>query len=467
MLLHRTLPYAAILLVGQAILDAGPGIVAEREGGMGLGSALIAASVTQLAGIVVGAVLGGPVADRRPAAVAPVTGALLCYAGLLVTGIAPMGSLATVVTGMGIAGIGFGVLLAAAFADAATLAVPRDRAMAMGLLLAAPIAARLVAGTAFILGPAAFVAAGATVVGLAILVVRLPDGATREHAPSGRASAAGSVGRSVLAAAMLGLGTLLSVAAADPSRLSASLLVGIVGSTAIETLDAARAAMALIGVTLILAGAATLLSGGERVTRVAAPALALIAFAGAGMTAALTQALTAGRPPDGAAAVIGAIGTLAGLAGLALGGALAVGPRGPWFPLATGGATLVSTCAAGWLLLLGQRPEPATIAPILLVGLVAFAVGVAAVALRLALADVHPTRRGRAAGAGVAAVGVGAAVGGLLGAGEGVAVVTGAPGGAGIALVGFVLAAVAATVLSAPLREARGTDASTAAEGRS
>ena len=452
--LPRTLSHVAILLVGQAVLDAGPAIVAEREGGMGLGSALIAAAVMQVAGIVLGAILAGLVADRRSVAPALLTGALLFYVGLLATGIAPMGSLVTVVAGMGIAGVGLGSLLTAAFFDAASLPAPRDRAMAVALLLATPIAARLVVGVAFAIGPLAFVVSGAAVVGLAILAVRLPGAASRDDDAPIAAPPATSTGRTMVSAAILGLGTLLIVAAADPSRLSASLLVGIVGDSGLQSLDTARAAMGAIGVALILGGTAMLRAGAVRSVRVAAPGLFLVGFAGAGMIAAMTQALTSGRVPGGTAALIGAIGALAAWAGLALGGALSVGPRGHWFPALTGSATLASTCAAGWLLLLGPRPQPGAVAPILLIAIAGFAVGVAVVALRLALAEVHPARRGLAAGAGVAAATIGSAVGGLLGAGEGVALVGSAARGLAVGLVAFVLAAAAATVIGAALRHA-------------
>src|SRR5690606_29807962 len=173
MSLSRMLLYAAILAIGQAVLDAGPAIVAEREGGMGLGSALIAALVTQIAGIVLGATLAGYIVDRRSPAAAMLVGAYLYYVGLMATGIAPMGSLGTVVAGMGIGGAGFGAMLTAAFAVAATIDAPRTRAAAVVLLLTAPIVARAVVGAAFGAGPLALLVGGAAVVGLAVVAVRV------------------------------------------------------------------------------------------------------------------------------------------------------------------------------------------------------------------------------------------------------------------------------------------------------
>lgn len=445
--LRRTLPSVAILLVGQAVLDAGPAIVAEREGGMGLGSALIAASVVQIAGIVVGAILGGLLADRHSPAATLLAGALLTYVGLLATGIAPMGSLGTIVAGMGIAGIGFGFLLTAAFADAAALERPRDRAMAVVLLLAVPIAARLAVGSAFAAGPTAFVVAGATVVGLAILAVRLVGPASVAHdAPGVEAlPSPGALPRGMVAAAILGLGTLLSVAAADPSRLSASLLAGMVGGGGLESLDTVRIAMGAIGIALLLVGAAMLLAGAERVVRLAAAGLLLLGLAGSGVAASMTRALIGGRVPDGDAALLAAAGALAGVVGLAIGGTLATGRRGRGLPAVIGGATVAAASVLGCLTLLGPRPEPGSVVAILLVAIAGLGLGIAASALRLALTDVRPTRRGLAAAVGVAAATIGSALGGMVGAGEGVALVGGAPRGFAAGLVGLMIAAAAGT----------------------
>jgi hypothetical protein len=452
MSLSRLLLYAAILVIGQAVLDAGPAIVAEREGGMGLGSALIAALVTQIAGIVLGATLAGHVVDRRSPAAAMLAGAYLYYVGLMATGIAPMGSLGTVVAGMGIAGAGFGAMLTAVFSVAATVDGPRMRAAAIVLLLAAPIAARAVVGTAFGAGPAALLVGGAAVVGLAVVAVRLgrtPRGVSAPHGRSGAPRRSGAA--AALSGAVLAMGAVFAVAGADPSRLSASLIAGIVGMGGFDTIDTARPILFGIGAALLLAGAAAMLARADRTARVAVPGLLLAGISGSGIMAALTQASTAGRLPDGTDLLIGAAVAIGGVLGLAIGGLLLARGRDRRRPAVIGSAALAGVCAIGWLALLGQRPDPGDILSIVLIGAAALALGLVASSLRLALTEVEPRQLGLAAGAGVVAAVLGSALGGLIGAGEGLNTLDGEGRGAAIGLVGFVVAAAAAIVVAATL----------------
>lgn len=450
--LSRLLLYAAILVVGQAVLDAGPAIVAEREGGMGLGSALIAALVTQIAGIVLGATLAGHVVDRRSPATAMLAGAYLYYVGLMATGIAPMGSLGTVVAGMGVAGAGFGAMLTAAFAMAATVDGRRRRVTAIVLLLAAPIVARAAVGTAFGAGPVALVVGGATVVGLAVVVVRVTGPTTRRiTASDDPPDALKSAAATAVSGIVLAIGAVLAVAGADPSRLSASLIAGIVGMGGFDTIDTVRPVLFAIGLALLLTGAAGLLARGDRTVRVAVPGLLLAGIAGSGMAAALTQASIAGRLPDATAALMAAATTIGGLLGLALGGTLLARGGDRRGPAIIGTACLAAVCALGWLTLLGQRPEPGAIVPIVLVGAGALALGLVASVLRVALAEVDPRRLGLAAGAGVVAAVLGSSLGGLLGAGEGLNTLDGEGRGVAIGLIGFVVAAAAAIALVAAL----------------
>lgn len=459
MALLRILPYVAILLVGQAVLEAGPAIVAEREGGMGLGSALIGALVTQIAGIVLGATLAGVIVDRRSPAAATLGGAFLTYAGLMATGIAPMGSLGTVLAGMGVAGVGFGALLTAAFSVAAGIESMRERAAAVVLLLAAAIAARVVVGSAFAAGPTAFLVGGAAVVALALVAVRLAgttpprvlaprDGGTARAGAGPRPMWAGSA---VLAGGALAAGTLLAVAGADPSRLSASLIAGQLGMGGFETIDTARAALFAAGMVLLLVGAGVLLAGADRRVRAAAPGLLLVGGSGSGIAAALSRAMTAGGIPDASWVLIGAAPAVGGVLGLATGGTLLARGRGGRNPAVVGSAGVAVACTLGWLTLTGQQPDPGAAIPILLAGIAGLGVGLAASALRLALTDVDPHRRGLAAGAGVVAAVIGTALGGLIGAGEGLNTVRGEAGGVAIGLLGFVLAATAAVALAATL----------------
>jgi hypothetical protein len=453
--LIRILPYVAILLVGQAVLDAGPAIVAEREGGMGLGSALIGALVTQVAGIVLGATVAGSIVDRRSTAAAMLSGAFLYYVGLMAIGIAPMGSLGTVMAGMGVAGIGFGGMLTAAYSVAAGIDSPRDRAAAVVLLLAAPIAARVAVGSAFAAGPTAFLVGGAAIVGLALVAVRRA-GATppRVHAPSDTGPAPRSAGPAVLSGALLAAGALLAVAGVDPSRLSASLIAGTLGMGGFETIDTARAALFAAGMVLLLAGAAALLAGADRTVRAAAPGLLLVGLSGSGIAAALTQAMTAGRIPDATWVLIAAATAVGGALGLATGGTLIARGGEGRVPAVIGSAALTVACALGWLTLMGQRPDTGDAMPIILVGLAGLGLGLAASALRLALTDVDPHRRGQAAGAGVVAAVIGSALGGMIGAGEGLSTLGGEADGVAIGLIGFLVAAAVAVAVAATLPRA-------------
>lgn len=455
MSLRHVLPYVAIVLVGQAVLDAGPAIVAEREGGMGLGSALIAAQVAQIAGIVFGAVLAVVLVDRRSAEAALLCGAFLYYAGLMATGVAPMGSLVTVVAGMGVAGVGFGGMLTAAFSAAAAVRDPRARIAAVLLLLAAPIAARIAVGWAFAAGPAAFVVGGAAVVGVAVAAARRTDLAPRRISSSNDSPEreARSVGSVAWPAVVLGVGTMLSIAGADPSRLSASLIAGSLGMGGFDSIDVARGAVFAAGMLLLLAGAAMLLTAAERAVRIAAPGLLLVGLAGSGVAAAVTQAMTAGRMPDGSSVLIGAVGAATGGVGLVTGGMLIVRGREARLPALIGSATVTAACALGWLTLNGQRPEPGDVMPVIVVGLAGIALGLVAVALRVALTEVPAPQRAQAAGAGVVAAVIGSALGALIGAGEGVNTLTADPRAFPIGLGGFVIAGVAAIAVVAALRD--------------
>src|SRR5690606_28822550 len=120
-------------------------------------------------------------------------------------------------------------------------------------------------------------------------------------------------------------------------------------------------------------------------------------------------------------------------------------------PAIIGGAALAAVCALGALTLLGQRPEPGDVVPIILVGAGALALGLVASALRLALAEVDPRQLGRAAGAGVVAAVLGSALGGLIGAGEGLNTLDGEQRPIAIGLVGFVVAAAAVIAVVAAL----------------
>ena len=461
MSLRRVLPYVAILVVGQAVLDAGPAIVAEREGGMGLGSALIAAVVAQVAGIVLGAVMAVSAVDRRSVAVALLVGAFLFYAGLMTTGIAPMGSLVTVVAGMGLAGIGFGSMLTAAFAAAAEVGEPRARVTAVVLLLAAPVAARIAVGTTFAAGPTAFIIGGVAVVGLALAATHLGGALPRRVVAGDPPQPATSVGRVAFSALVLAFGAMLAVAGADPSRLSATLIAGTLGMGGFDAIDTVRAALFTLGIVLLAVGAVPQLAAGGRVVRIAAPGLLLVGFAGSGIAAALSLALTAGRMPDGTSALIGAATAVGAGVGFVTASMLIGGRRDRRVPAVIGGATLTLACVLGWLTLLGHRPEPGDMMPIVLVGGAGPAMWLAAAALRVALAEVRAPQRGLAAGSGVAAAVIGTTLGGMIGAAEGLSTLGSDPRGIPVGLVGFMIAGAAAVALTAALPRAEPVASST------
>ena len=110
-------------------------------------------------------------------------------------------------------------------------------------------------------------------VGLALIAARLPGSAQRVVPSDGEAGARPtSAARAAVSAVVLATGTMLAVAGADPSRLSASLVAGTLGLSGLDTIDTARAAMFAIGITLLVAGAAVLLAGADRIGVAAQPA---------------------------------------------------------------------------------------------------------------------------------------------------------------------------------------------------
>jgi MFS family permease len=214
-------------------------------------------------------------------------------------------------------------------------------------------------------------------------------------------------------------------------------------------------------VVLLLAGAAALVAGTDRTVRAAVPAVFLVGLAGAGIAAMLTQAMTAGRIPDATSVLIGAATALGGAIGLATGGWLVAHGRTGRVPAVIGSAGLTVACALGVLTVTGQRPDPGAALPLTLIGIAGLGLGLAASALRLALTDVEPHRRGLAAGAGVVAAVSGSALGGMIGAGEGLNMLRGDVDGVAIGLIGFVVAAAVAVALAAtlPARPLRPTSA--------
>lgn len=438
----RLLPIAlsaVFILVAQAALDAMPAVIAMREGGMGLGSALILGQAAQVAALAVGAASAVYLLERGSVPAALLPGALLLGAGLVSVGLQPLGALDWVLVAHALAGAGFGIILTAAFAGVATI-TDRDRPVAIALLLLAPLAARGVIGVLYLAGPLALTAAASIVLAGSLLLIRLSPPAPargtegiRDRADAASVTLTGR--RAAIGGVLLGVGLLVTLAGADPSRVSAVLLVAPFGWTRLEELDAWRRGMLLAGLVLVLCGAALLL-GRPRPDRwsSAVAAILLATLAGAGMSAALRFATPAGGfvpgergiPLVGVALLVGAaLGTL-------LGGFVLVRRGSPRLVGIIGTAVLASATALGAAALILPLPQLTDLGLLaVLLATIGLGGGIAASALRLLLVDVPTHQRGLAAAAGVVAASFGSALGTTIGNGEGIRLATGESGAIG------------------------------------
>jgi len=444
-------PYVVLILVAQAALDATPAVVAEREGGIGLGSALILAQAVQIAAVALGAVAAAYLIDRRLGPTALLVGALLFYAGVLAVGLQPMGALTWVLVAQGMAGAGFGIVLTASFVGAAAIEAS-VRPIAILLLLLAPLAARSFIGVTYLGGPLALTVAGAVVVALSVLVARLADAGSagssaRAHATSDEGRAPMSSRAAVIGGLMVAVGILAALSGADPSRVSAMLLAGSIGMGRFELLDAMRAAMLVVGLVLVIGGAYVLLvrQWPDRQTLLAVPAMALAAFAGGGMLAVLSFAALTGAavPGERTISAVSVAATSASALGLALGAVLLARGSRPRVIATAGGLVLACATVVGLLALRGPIEQLTVLAPLAAIALVGLAGGITASALRLVLADAAAPQRGLAAAAGVIAASFGSMLGLMIGNGEGVRLV-GERGAIPLGLLTLVVAAVAA-----------------------
>jgi hypothetical protein len=262
--------------------------------------------------------------------------------------------------------------------------------------------------------------------------------------------------RTALAGVMLGAGALLAVAGVEPSRLSASLLIGALGAGAFGALDAARIAMFLVGGALVLGGMTVLLAD-HRVAggaRLAVPSVLLAAGAATGIASALVQATGAGRLLEGAAVLTGASGTIGGGLGLLVAALLIARAGGRLIVAVAGSVLLVLGAGLGLAVLSAQRPDVGDLRPVGLIGLVGFGGALVVTALRHRLADADPGARGLAASAGVAAAAIGASIGSMVGAGEGLQMLGGGVRGPGPGSIGLLVASLAVAALSAALPRA-------------
>ena len=460
-LLH-ILPYAAMILLAEAAAGSVPAIVAAREGGMGLGSALIVGQASQVAGIALGAVVAAHLVDRRSIHAALIVGALLYYGGLIGVGHQPAHLLGWVVVILALAGAGLGMVLTAAFSAAAGLEA-RERPFGVALVLLAPLAAQLLAGNpVFQAGITTLVVLAAVVVGGSVFIAWSGRGsrAVLERAP--RPDQGLGAGVALAGGGLLAIGVLATLLAIEPSRVSAALLAGALGA-GFASLDGVRLGLLLVGLLAVGAGVALLWvrARPSRATVAAAAASASAALAVAGLVAVAGFAMPRELSiPDSRG---GAIGELAAL----LGGAAGLG-SGAWLlargmrsrTVAMAGALLLAVLSVA--LFAGDEVvlrSSGFVGPIVAIAATALGGGLTAVALRVVLAEAPIAERGLAASAGVAAAAFGAMVGLMLGAAEGGTRAIGAAAGISVGSIVLVAAALVAVGVVAALPTRRAADA--------
>jgi hypothetical protein len=445
----QLLPYAGLIVLGEAAIGSVPDVVAVREGGMGLGSALLMAQLAQVAGVVFGAAVAAYIVERWSAPASLVGGALLYYAGLISVGHQPSHLLGWVVVILAVAGAGLGMVLTAAFSAAATVGAAQ-RPAAVGLLLLASLTGALLVGNAGLnSGPPVLVIVAAVMVGGAVLIARAAGGRTTDAARP--ATGRGLSVRSALGGGgLLAIGVLATLWGIEPSAVSVTLLASTFGIGVSGPMDGLRPGLVLVGVVLGGIGLGVLAAGGRpsRETVMAVAATASVSVAVSGLIAIAGFAVPRDlSPPDSGG---GPLGQLAGL----VGGAAGLG-IGAWLlargiaarTVAIGGAIVLA--GLGILLLIGlagMLGESGLIGPVLAIAVTAFGGGLAGVALRLLLTEVPVGQRGLAAGGGVAAAAFGAITGLMIGAADGFSVSMGLSQGVPL---GFVVVAAAALLAAA------------------
>jgi hypothetical protein len=443
-LLH-ILPYAFLIVLAEVAVASAPAIVAVREGGMGLGSALIMAQAAEVAGIAFGAVVAAHLVDRWSVRAGLLVGAVLYYGGLIGVGHQPSHHLGFIVAVLGLAGCGLGMLLTATF-SAAAAAPGRERPYAIAVLLAAPlVAGPLIGNPVFQAGPAALVIVAAAIVAGAVLIAwstrewsgAVPMAADQRPGP----------GVTIAGAGLVGIGVLATLWGIEPSRVSATMVSGALRLGDLASLDGLRVGLVLIGLVAVAGGALVIVAHRRpsRATLLAAGASGAAALAAGGLLAVagftMPRELTA---PDSHGGTIGELAIVAGgVAGLGIGSLLLARGARPR-TVAIAGAVILAGLAA--LLLVGGGSvlrSSGAVGPIAAIAATALGAGLAGVGLRLLLAEALIAERGLAAGLGVAAAAVGALAGLMIGAGDGLALAIGTASGTPS---GFVVLAVAALI---------------------
>ena len=447
MRLMHIVPYAVLILLGEAAIGSVPGIVATREGGMGLGSALIMGQAAQVAGIAFGAILAAHLVDRWSVQIALVGGALAYYGGLIGIGHQPSHHLGWVIVVLGLGGAGLGMVLTAALSAAAGVTA-RQRPLAVAVVLIATLAAGLLVGNAvFLPGATSLVIVAAIIVGGAVVLAWYARGASvPERAARFRSSERPglSIGLTLAVGGLLALGVLATLWGIEPSRVSVAMVAGSVGAAA--SLEGLRLGLVLLGLAAVAAGAVLLWIRARptAATLRAAAASAATALAAAGLLTIMGFAVPRElSPPDSRGGPVGEVAALAGgAAGLVIGAwllARGVRPR----TLASVGSLILAALSVVLLASAGTLLQSSGAAgPIAAIGITAFGGGFAAIALRVLLAEAPIAERGFAAAAGVAAAAFGGMAGLMVGAGEGMALAIGAAQGMSTGLMFLVAASL-------------------------
>ena len=458
MRLMHILPYAALILLGEAAIGSVPGIVAAREGGMGLGSALIMAQAAQVAGMAFGAVMAAHLVDRWSVHVALVGGALLYYGGLIGVGHQPAHLLGWVIVVVGLGGAGLGMVLTASLSAAGGV-IGRERPLALAVLLIATLAAGLLVGNpVFVPGPTTLVIVAAIILGGAILLAWYARGG------SVPGEATGLTMRLALAlGALLAVGVLATLWGIEPSRVSAAMVAGSLSAAGSVSLDGLRLGLVLFGLAAVAAGAILLWvrgrPSGATGMAAAAAASASTALAAAGLLAVVGFAMPRElSPPDSRGGPLGELAALAGGAGGLVLGAWLLGRGVRPRTVASVGSLILAGLSTLLLVDAGTLLQSSgALGPIAAIAVTTFGGGFTAVALRLLLAEAPAGERGFAAAAGVAAAGFGGMAGLMIGAGEGMTLAIGAAEGMSTGLMVLLAASLVGVGLAAvlPVRHER------------
>lgn len=434
---------AILALLGIATIEALPRVIAAQEGGSGPGSALLLGQAVQVACVVVGAMLSIATQDRHaaPRIDVPAVFVAMAVGSVALNEHADLGWI-VVIGALG--GIGLGWLLTAATLCA--MAAPAsERAMAVGLVLLAPVLARAAAGWLGSMGLAGVAAAA-----LALLLIARVDTAAERAGTAGAAMRAPVPRKSVVAAAVIAIGVVAIVAGADPSRVLTTMLARPVGIS-FDAIDAWRSGFLLAGVAIVLGGsfAAGRQAGVERMGSGAVASLAILSLASSGAGALLVASIPTGPILSGERAV--GVVALAGLVGSGLGIGLvtltSVARRRSAITAAIGAAMLAAAIAAVTGVVSG--PGGGVAAAIALSTTVGLSAGVGSAALWLGLAEGPAAQRGVTAAMGMAAMTVGLALGPSLArsAAGTASIING--GFAGVSVIGIAAIAALAVVVVA------------------